>query len=59
MAQSQSNDYWYAEGKKNVLYVKLKEVVFVMEKKRQKASTLDYTALCELARSRNIKFVEA
>ncbi len=30
-----------------------------MEKRRQKASTLDYTTLCDLARSRNIRYVEA
>ena len=30
-----------------------------MEEKKQKASTLDYTALRDLARSRNIKFIEA
>ena len=30
-----------------------------MEKRKQKASMLDYTALCDLARSRNIRYVEA
>ncbi len=44
---------------KDTLYVKLREVVFVMEKRKQKASTLDYPALCDLARSRNIRYVEA
>jgi len=29
-----------------------------MEKRKQKASMLDYTALCDLARSRNIRYVE-
>jgi len=30
-----------------------------MEKKKHKGSTLDYTALRDLARSRNIRYVEA
>ncbi|MGD0398328.1 MAG: hypothetical protein ABSC04_05385 [Syntrophobacteraceae bacterium] len=30
-----------------------------MEKRRQKASSLDYPTLCDLARSRNIRYVEA
>ena len=30
-----------------------------MEKRKQKASMLDYQALCDLARSRNIRYVEA
>ena len=39
--------------------MKSREVVFVMEDRKQKASVLDYSALCELALSRNIKYVEA
>ena len=39
--------------------MKLKGVTFLMEKIRRKTSTLDYTTLRELARSRNIKYVEA
>jgi len=30
-----------------------------MEKRKQKASMLDYSALCDLARSRNVRYVEA
>ncbi len=30
-----------------------------MKKTKQKASVLDYPALCDLARSRNIRYVEA
>jgi hypothetical protein len=44
---------------KDALYVKLREVLFVMEKRNQKASTLAYEGLCDLARSRNIRYVEA
>jgi hypothetical protein len=43
---------------KNALKLKLRGVVFVAERK-QKASTLDYQSLRELARSRNITYVEA
>jgi hypothetical protein len=31
----------------------------VMDTKKQKASMLDYATLCDLARSRNIRYVEA
>ena len=36
-----------------------REVKFEMEKIKQKESTLDYPTLRDLARSRNIKYVEA
>jgi hypothetical protein len=39
--------------------VNLREVVFDMEKTKQKASALDYPTLCDLARSRNIRYMEA
>jgi len=44
---------------RNTLQVKLREVVFVMEKRKQKESALDYPTLRDLARSRNIRYVEA
>jgi len=44
---------------KGALRINLREVVVLMEKQKQKASMLDYQTLCDLARSRNIRYVEA
>jgi len=40
---------------KGALYVKLREVVFVMDKRKQKASTLDYSALSSISANTEIK----
>jgi len=40
---------------KGALYVKLREVVFVMDKRKQKASTFDYSALSSISANTEIK----
>jgi hypothetical protein len=40
---------------KGALYVKLREVVFVMEKRKQEASTLDYSARSSMPENTEIK----